>query len=555
MTIQFIGARLHVTGTDGDPLAGGFVYTYESGTTNPKICWSDAAKTAPKTNPFVLDAYGESDVWLDGVYKIYITDADGIGLPGYPVDYIPGSAVSAVELAGAAGAALVGFKQDGLNAVATTVALMLKKWYHVHQWGITGSGDETVKLQNALDEIPTGAVLDTGDMTIIASALSITRPLSIMGNGKASSVWRTNAATGAFITITTDLPVNFYNMTIGSTVTRTAGAYISFDATTGYNTGSVFSGVNFQAPRDGIDFKKNAQFTLERCHFNSYTGVAVRVANTVTPDAGDSSIYDCLFQGDTGGVGIEQRSSGGLKVQFNKFIDGSYHYLGSFNSAPSMTSILLFQNNSTEAASVANIAFNASAATTFGRVQIQNNEIAVNTAATGISFVDPGYAYMSDAFVSGNNFVLSANCDAMAFARISALTVGRNTINGNSSGERGLVFGAGVTAEISPQTFTNVPTRYAGTLTNVTFNPRKTLDGTSASFLSNVAQGPLYSTAIQTITYATPFPKLPAVTATAIAGNGAVSAIILNEAVGSFQYYIIGTTNGGSVSMRWAAHG
>jgi hypothetical protein len=108
MSFLFVGARLHVDGTDGSPLAGGWVYTYEAGTVIPKVCYSDAAATVPKANPFQLDAYGEADVWLVGNYKILIKDANLVTLPGYPVDYIPGNVVSSNDLASDAGAGMVG---------------------------------------------------------------------------------------------------------------------------------------------------------------------------------------------------------------------------------------------------------------------------------------------------------------------------------------------------------------------------------------------------------------------------------------------------------------
>lgn len=108
MSFLFVGARLHVDGTDGNPLAGGWVYTYDSGTVVPKVCYSDAAATVPKANPFQLDAYGEADVWLVGNYKILIKDANLVTLPGYPVDYIPGNVVSSNELASNSGAGMVG---------------------------------------------------------------------------------------------------------------------------------------------------------------------------------------------------------------------------------------------------------------------------------------------------------------------------------------------------------------------------------------------------------------------------------------------------------------
>jgi len=49
---------------NGDPLAGGKVYTYEQGTTTPLATYQDEAETTPNTNPVILDSSGRALIWL-----------------------------------------------------------------------------------------------------------------------------------------------------------------------------------------------------------------------------------------------------------------------------------------------------------------------------------------------------------------------------------------------------------------------------------------------------------------------------------------------------------
>lgn len=65
-------------GTDGLPLNGGKVYFYDAGTTTPKNTYTNYGGLTANTNPVVLDAYGEADIWLsDGLYKVVLkTSAD-----------------------------------------------------------------------------------------------------------------------------------------------------------------------------------------------------------------------------------------------------------------------------------------------------------------------------------------------------------------------------------------------------------------------------------------------------------------------------------------------
>jgi len=61
--------------TNGDPLAGGKVYTYEAGTTTNKTMWTDADKGTPAANPIILDSEGKAAIYADGNYKLRIDNS------------------------------------------------------------------------------------------------------------------------------------------------------------------------------------------------------------------------------------------------------------------------------------------------------------------------------------------------------------------------------------------------------------------------------------------------------------------------------------------------
>jgi len=61
----------------GVPLAGGKVYTYESGTDTPLATYTDSAGATENANPVVLDANGEATIfWTNRPYKVELADAD-----------------------------------------------------------------------------------------------------------------------------------------------------------------------------------------------------------------------------------------------------------------------------------------------------------------------------------------------------------------------------------------------------------------------------------------------------------------------------------------------
>lgn len=63
---------------NGDPLAGGKLYSYIAGTSTPQATYTDQGGGTANANPVVLDANGEADVWLDPElsYKFVLKDSD-----------------------------------------------------------------------------------------------------------------------------------------------------------------------------------------------------------------------------------------------------------------------------------------------------------------------------------------------------------------------------------------------------------------------------------------------------------------------------------------------
>ena len=69
--------RAKFTSKLGIPLSGCKVYTYEPNSNIPKTTWIDIDKTVENTNPILLDAAGEADICLDGLYRIVVKDRFG----------------------------------------------------------------------------------------------------------------------------------------------------------------------------------------------------------------------------------------------------------------------------------------------------------------------------------------------------------------------------------------------------------------------------------------------------------------------------------------------
>lgn len=61
---------------NGDPLSGGKLNFYETGTTTRKNTYTTSAESVANANPVILDAAGrQGDIWFTGVAKVVLTDS------------------------------------------------------------------------------------------------------------------------------------------------------------------------------------------------------------------------------------------------------------------------------------------------------------------------------------------------------------------------------------------------------------------------------------------------------------------------------------------------
>lgn len=66
---------------NGEPLAGGKIYTYAAGTSTPLATYTDHTGDTENTNPIILDANGDADIWIgQDAYKFVITNAEDVEL-------------------------------------------------------------------------------------------------------------------------------------------------------------------------------------------------------------------------------------------------------------------------------------------------------------------------------------------------------------------------------------------------------------------------------------------------------------------------------------------
>lgn len=98
--------------SNGRPLNGGRLYTYEAGTLTPKATYQDAAGMIPNTNPVILNERGEAVLYGSGNYRLILENAAGATIWDRDnVDSLP----SGTDLSGPDGASNIGYDDTTLD--------------------------------------------------------------------------------------------------------------------------------------------------------------------------------------------------------------------------------------------------------------------------------------------------------------------------------------------------------------------------------------------------------------------------------------------------------
>lgn len=167
------GAAAQFFDSNGNPLSGGQVFTYQAGTSTPQATYTTSAGNIQHSNPIILDAAGRvptGEIWLtDGVsYKFVTKDANSVLIGTY--DNIEGinPQLYAQDIL---------YTYPGTGAVQETVQTRLAQYVSVKDFGAVGDGvaDDTTAVSNAISSnrnvyFPPGTYLVTS--AIIKSNLT-----------------------------------------------------------------------------------------------------------------------------------------------------------------------------------------------------------------------------------------------------------------------------------------------------------------------------------------------------------------------------------------------
>ena len=429
--------KLQFFDANGNPLAGGKLYTYEAGTSTPLATYTDSTGGTPNTNPIILDSRGEASVWMStNSYKFILNSAAGVLI--WTVDNLTSAGwQSLAALAASGGSALVGYIQGLGGAVATTVQAKLREVASIKEFGTVGTADDTLVFQTAITACANRSLfIPAGNYAV--SNLVIGQEINIIGEGYSlTGINQIAGSTGPVILINGARHPSMRHLKVQGAGTGTHCVSI-IGASSGnqffdcFFTGAGLDGVSVAGTadnvvlldciletngRDGVSFASNTTAgSVVNCRFTSNVANGIRAeGNVLNPGIRAIGNY---FSGNS--VGILLKNQYFCHVSDNTVLISGSHGIHLYGGGYSTISNNISNNNTGDGINA------AQATVTPDTNVISGNQCSLN--ANGIYLTSASYCN-----ITGN---MMKNNYAVGLGLVSS---GNNNVVGNQILGNGLV--------------------------------------------------------------------------------------------------------------------
>lgn len=231
---------------NGNPLAGGKLYTYAAGTTTLLATYIDSTGTTSNANPIILDSRGEANVWLipGTSYKFKLTDANDVQIWVVDEISVPASAGTVTSLSVVSANGFAGTVANPTTTPAITLSTTVTGLLKGNGTAISAATANT-DYQSPITLTTTGT---SGAATFTSNTLNIPQYAGVGSSGLTllSTTTPTNGATTISIT---GLASSDYFLVIFADVSCNSpgGSFriaLSSDNGSTYGTAEIFNSVS-----------------------------------------------------------------------------------------------------------------------------------------------------------------------------------------------------------------------------------------------------------------------------------------------------------------------
>ena len=231
---------------NGDPLAGGKLYTYAAGTTTPLATYTSSSAAVSNANPIILDSRGEANVWLAfAAYKFKLTTATDVEI--WTVDNIASSETFGASqwLTSIAGTNTITATLSSANFAALAAG---------QTFSFAAANTNTGAVTLNINSLGAKQLTKTGNVALIANDILAGQVVTVVYDGtrfqmvnksnfaSPGPIGSTTADTGAFTTLTATTLTTTGTATL-PTIAGTAITAATIDATTRVGFGPTSQGI------------------------------------------------------------------------------------------------------------------------------------------------------------------------------------------------------------------------------------------------------------------------------------------------------------------------
>lgn len=343
MSRALYSPKIRFLDSNGNPLAGGKLYTYAAGTTTPLATYTSSAVSTPNANPVVLDANGEADVWTSGAsYKLVLKNS--LDVTQWTVDNVVNTIEnSAITTALINDAAVTTAKIN--DAAVTTVKILDANVTRaklaagaISPMSVTASKTTTYTATTADDFIPCDAtsagftvtlytaVGNSGRRLIIEKTDSSTNAVTIDGlstetiQGALTAVLKTQNESITIVSNGTEWRITARRTDFTSTTAWTDDQANSTTSVAVYREGRYVNAIGLTsftgAATTGLNITIPAAYTIAAIHAAS-SGAIPEVGTAEMVDSGGFNCFGTVTASTTTSLLIGMKSAASTNVGFS----------------------------------------------------------------------------------------------------------------------------------------------------------------------------------------------------------------------------------------------
>jgi hypothetical protein len=304
------------------------------------------------------------------------------------------------------------------SSASRTLANRFADIVNVLDYGAVGNGvtDDTAAIQAAIDYAQSSnikSVYFPAGTYFVTATINITSSVTLFGDGRFNSIIKWSDATLGVFNVNSYFGITVENMGFKPIVVPTGGYVFQIaNGNISYNNFTIFKNLWFQFTWIAIKTVSAQALSIDTCYFYDSYFAGVLIQNQVAPDAGDSTIVDCVFSAGLAinSSAILQYSSGGLKILGTKILGGLVGYHQILGGTSSTSDLVIVGNSIENQTSCAILLERGINSNTFPNVLISSNQIALgsNADADGIVLSNNSTQFLDNVVISSNIITLGS---------------------------------------------------------------------------------------------------------------------------------------------------